>query len=95
MKSIFCKIFGHTIDDNRYGKFYGGTVDGMGHIHDIYIWECCRCKQNLFLYVHRQKEKKEKDIEMMIEAMTCIKDGTMFMNKLYSADIAKKVLEVI
>jgi hypothetical protein len=50
--SIICKLFGHKIKEYSYGKYWGGTVDGLGTEHGFYNWECERCKKKVTLYIH-------------------------------------------
>jgi hypothetical protein len=59
MLKILCFLFGHTIEPYTYGKFWGGTIDGIGRIHDFYNWKCKRCGEPVSLYVHRQQEEQE------------------------------------
>jgi hypothetical protein len=49
---ILCKLFGHTIKEFSYGKFWGGTTDGIEREHGFYKWECERCGEPVSLYVH-------------------------------------------
>lgn len=59
--NIICKMFGHTIKKFSYGKYWGGTIDGINREHGFYTWECERCKEPISLYVHFPK-KEEKHV---------------------------------
>lgn len=58
MKKLLCKIFGCTLYQFTYGKYWGGHTDGIGREHGFYTWKCKRCGKNITLYVHLP-EKKE------------------------------------
>ena len=62
-KNLICWLFGHTIHEFYYGKYTGGTTDGIGREHGFYKWECERCGEPISLYVHfpeRKKNEKKK-----------------------------------
>jgi hypothetical protein len=60
--NIICKTFGHYIKPNRYGRYSGGTIDGMGTEHGFYKFECERCEEKVTLCIHfPSKEKDNKN----------------------------------
>jgi hypothetical protein len=59
MKNILCSLYGHIIKNNTYGRYWGGTVDGLGTEHLFYKWCCERCGEEISLNVHVPKEVLE------------------------------------
>lgn len=55
---IFCKVFGHTIKEHTYGKYSGGTIDGINTEHGFYKWNCERCWEPIYLNVHFPKKEE-------------------------------------
>lgn len=56
--NIICKMFGHTIKEFTYGKYWGGTTDGINREHGFYKWECERCGEPVTLYIHFPKKEE-------------------------------------
>jgi hypothetical protein len=57
---IICKMFGHIIKEHTYGKYSGGTIDGMGTEHGFYKWNCERCGEPINLNVHFPKKENPR-----------------------------------